>query len=303
MQPDSTPLSWSDLQDFLAVARAGQLARAGSATGVDPTTIARHLRRLEARLGATLFEQTREGQVLTEAGEALLARVEAMAQAASAIGEGSSGAGGLSGTLRISASEGFGSWILARQVPSFIAAHPGLTLDIVASSGFLSLSKREADIAVMLSRPKAGPVLARKLSDYALRLYASPAYLAQHGAPELPADLAVGHRLVGYIPDLLYDPMLRYLDEIHPGLAANLRSSSINAQHRLLAAGAGIGVLPCFMGDADSALVPVFPERRIVRSFWLVTHRDTQNLARIKAGKDWLLDSVQRHREVLLPLV
>jgi DNA-binding transcriptional LysR family regulator len=301
MQSISAPLGWSDLQDFLAVARAGQLARAGSATGVDPTTIARHLRRLEARLGATLFEQTREGQVLTEAGEALLARVEAMAQAASGIGEGVSGAGGLSGTLRISASEGFGAWILAPQVPAFIAAHPGLTLDIVASSGFLSLSKREADIAVMLSRPKAGPVLARKLSDYALRLYAAPAYLARHGVPQRPADLAQGYRLVGYIPDLLYDPTLRYLDEIDPGLTASLRSSSINAQHRLLAAGAGIGVLPCFMGDADPALVPVFPERRIVRSFWLVTHKDTRNLARIKAGKDWLLDSVQRRRELLLP--
>lgn len=301
MQSDNAPLSWSDLQDFLAVARAGQLARAGMATGVDPTTIARHLRRLETRLGATLFEQTREGQVLTEAGEVLLARVEAMAQAASAISESSSGAGELTGTLRISASEGFGSWILAPQVPAFSAAHPGLTLDIVASSGFLSLSKREADIAVMLSRPKAGPVVARKLSDYALRLYAAPAYLARNGVPKRPADLAHEHRLVGYIPDLLYDPMLRYLDEIDPGLTASLRSSSINAQHRLLAAEAGIGVLPCFMGDADPALVPVLPERRIIRSFWLVTHKDNQNLARIKAGKDWLAESVQRRRELLLP--
>lgn len=301
MQVNHGPLDWNDFQAFLAIARAGQLARAGTALGVDATTVGRRLRRLEEKLATTLFEQTREGQVLTEAGEALLERVEAMAQAASAISEGSSGAGGLSGTLRISASEGFGSWILAGQVPAFIAAHPGLTLDIVASSGFLSLSKREADIAVMLSRPKAGPVLARKLSDYALQLYASPAYLAEHGEPERPANLAQGHRLVGYIPDMLYDPTLRYLDEIHPGLAANLRSSSINAQHRLLAAGAGIGVLPCFMGDADPALVPVFPERRIIRSFWLVTHKDTQNLARIKAGKDWLLDSIQRRREVLLP--
>ncbi|MFM5949490.1 MAG: LysR family transcriptional regulator [Novosphingobium sp.] len=291
---------WSDFQAFLAIARAGQLARAGAALGVDATTMGRRLRRLEARLGATLFEQTREGQILTEAGEVLLLRVEAMAQAASAIAEGGSGAGRLSGTLRISTSEGFGSWFLAREVPQLAALHPGLTLDIVASSGFLSLSKREADIAVMLSRPKAGPVISRKLSDYALRLYAAPAYLQERGAPQRPADLASDHRLVGYIPDLLYDPSLRYLDEIHPGLSAALRSSSINAQHRLLAGGAGIGVLPCFMGDADPALVPVFPERRILRSFWLVTHKDTQNLARIRAGKDWLLDAVQRQREVLL---
>jgi DNA-binding transcriptional LysR family regulator len=294
---------WSDYQAFLAIARAGQLARAGAALGVDATTMGRRLRRLEARLGATLFEQTREGQVLTEAGEALLDRVEAMAQAASGIAEGGSGAGGLSGTLRISTSEGFGSWFLAREVSSFAVSHPAVTLDIVASSGFLSLSKREADIAVMLSRPKAGPVIARKLSDYTLRLYAAPSYLAEHGAPARPADLALNHRLVGYIPDLLYDPSLRYLDEVHPGLAVTLRSSSINAQLRLLAGGAGVGVLPCFMGDADPALVPVLPERRILRSFWLVTHKDTQNLARIRAGKDWLLDAVQRQREVLLPTI
>lgn len=292
---------WSDYQAFLAIARAGQLARAAQVMGVDATTMGRRLRRLEARLGATLFEQTREGQVLTEAGEALLARVEAMAQAAAGIGEGAEGSGGLSGTLRISVSEGFGTWFLPPLLPDFARAHPALTIDLVASSGFLSPSKREADIAVTLSRPKAGPVIARKLSDYALRLYASRPYLADAGMPARAADLAQGHRLVGYIPDLLYAPELRYLDELHPGLAATLRSSSINAQHRLVAAGAGMGVLPCFIGDADPVLVPVLPERRILRSFWIVTHKDTHNLARVRAGKDWLAEVVQHGRERLLP--
>ena len=292
---------WSDYQAFLAIARAGQLARAGHALGVDATTMGRRLRRLEARLGATLFEQTREGQQLTEAGEALLARVEAMAQAASGIIEGGSGAAELSGTLRVSVPEGFGGWFLPRHIAAFTAAHPLLTLDLVANSGLLSLSKREADVAVSLSRPRAGPVIARKLSDYTLRLYASPVYLAQTGTPQRGADLAQDHQLIGYIPDLLYDPVLRYLDEIHPGLTASLRSSSINAQHRLIASGAGLGVLPCFIGDADPALVPVLPDKRIVRSFWLVTHKDTHNLARVRAGRDWLVEAAQLHRAVLLP--
>lgn len=297
---------WSDYQAFLAIARAGQLARAAAAMRVDATTMGRRLRRLEARLGVSLFEQTREGQVLTEAGEALLDQVEAMALAAARIGDAGEAGGGLSGTLRISVSEGFGGWFLPHHVSALTAAHPRLTLDLVALSGFLSLSKREADIAVTLSRPKAGPVIARKLSDYALRLYASPAYLAEAGEPRRAADLAQanqgrGHRLIGYIPDMLYDPALRYLDEIHPGLAATLRSSSINAQYRMIAAGAGIGVLPCFIGDADAGLVPVLPERRILRGFWLVTHKDTHNLARVRAGKAWLTDAVQQRREVLLP--
>lgn len=296
-------MNWSDLQVFLAIARSGQMARAASALAMDPTTASRRLRRLEAQLGATLFEQTREGQVLTEAGEALLAKVEAMAQAAQTIAEpGLRRSGGqLTGVLRISASEGFGSWFLAAHVPEFVRAHPALSLDLVANSGFLSLSKREADIAVMLSRPKAGPLIARKLSDYALRLYAQRSYLQAAGDPRSPSDLLRGHRLVGYIPDLLYAPELRYLDEIQPQLAPSLRSSSINAQHHLIAAGAGIGVLPCFMGDADPNLVPVMPERRIIRSFWLATHRDTHQLARIRAGRDWILATVQLHRQTLMP--
>lgn len=294
---------WSDLQVFLAIARTGQLARAGAALGVDGTTTGRRLRRLEARIGANLFEQTREGQVLTEAGEQLLVKVEAMAQAASAIEENDRGDTDihLTGILRISVSEGFGSWFLASHIPEFVKAHPSLTLDLVANSGFLSLSKREADIAVMLSRPTGGPVIARKLSDYALRLYATSQYLVEAGRPEEPVDLVKGYRLIGYIPDLIYAPELRYLDELHPDLSISLRSSSINAQHQLIAAGSGIGVLPCFIGDADSRLVPVLPTRRIVRSFWLVTHKDTHQLARIRAGRDWILDAVQANRATLFP--
>jgi DNA-binding transcriptional LysR family regulator len=298
-------LDWGEFQIFLAIARAGQLTRAGLSMGVDATTMGRRLRRLESKLGATLFEQTREGQVLTEAGEQLLVRIEAMAHTASGIGDGVGTSTGLalSGTLRISVSEGFGSWFLAPLIPQFVTAHPALTLDLVASSGFLSLSKREADIAVMLSRPKAGPVIARKLADYALRLYASPTYLAECKQPEALADLGQGHRLVGYIPDLLYAPELRYLDEILPGLSPKIRSSSINAQHQLIASGAGIGVLPCFIGDADRRLVPIFPGHQIMRSFWLVSHKDTHQLARVRAVKDWIVDCVQRHRTMLVPTI
>ena len=69
----------------------------------------------------------------------------------------------------------------------------------------------------------------------------------------------------------------------------------------MIAAGAGIGVLPCFIGDDDTALVPILPERRITRSFWVVTHKDTHNLARVRAFKDWLTGVVAAERSRLLP--
>jgi DNA-binding transcriptional LysR family regulator len=292
---------WNDYQAFLAIARAGQMARAAAAMGVDAATVGRRLRRLETRLGATLFEQTREGQILTEAGEALLGEVEAMAQAASRIAEQVNVGSGPAGLLRVSLTEGFATAIVAPALGTFVSAYPRLMVDLVSSTGLLSPSKREADIAVTLSRPRAGPVIAGKLSDYRLRLYAQRGYLDRQGTPDSPASLARDHTLIGYVPDLLYAPELRYLAEFATGLAASVRSTSVLTQHRMIAAGTGIGVLPCFIGDADPSLCPIFPERLITRSFWLVTHRDTHNLARVRLFKTWIGDLVLTQRQRLMP--
>lgn len=295
------PLPWNDLQDFLAVARAGQIARAAALVGVDATTIARRLRRLEARLGRTLFEQTRNGQVLTEAGEALLAEVEQMQIAAERIVESRAGSGSsLSGVLRISVSEGFGTWLVAEHLHAFAAAHPALTIDLAASSGFLSPSRREADVAVVLARPRHGPVVAGKLSDYALHLYAARDRLARHGAVTIES-LGAAHPMIGYIPDLLYAPELRFADDTATLPPPLLRSSSIAAQARLIATGAGVGVLPHFIGGRATGLVRVLPEVTIRRTFWLVTHRDTRQLRRVRAFSAWLTALVGKHREQLLP--
>jgi len=294
------PLPWNDLQDFLAVARAGQIARAAALIGVDATTIGRRLRRLEARLGRTLFEQTREGQVLTEAGEALLAQVEEMQNAAERIVETRGPAEALSGLLRVSVSEGFGTWLVAEHLHEFAAQHPALTIDLAASSGFLSPSRREADVAVLLARPRHGPVVAGKLSDYALHLYAARAMIEHLGAVTRES-LGDRHPMVGYIPDLLYSPELRFVDDLGPLPAPTLRSSSINAQARLIATGAGIGVLPHFIGGGMPDLVRVLPEVTIHRTFWLVTHRDTRQLRRVRAFSAWLGGLVTKHHARLDP--
>lgn len=292
------PIQWNDYQDFLAIARAGQLSRAAARAGVDATTMGRRLRRIEQRFGQTLFERTREGQVLTEAGEVLLVQVEAMQRAAERISEQPHGQQ-LSGLLRISVSEGFGTWFVARHLHDFAAQYPDLTIDLVASSGFLSPSKRETDVAVLLARPRAGPVVARKLSDYRLRFYASAQYLERNGRPETRNQLATAHRLVGYIPDLLYAPELSYLGEIAPHPAPSIRSSSINAQYRLVQAGTGVGVLPRFIGDSDPALVPLIEDFEITRSFWMVTHKDTRQLQRVRVFEAWLVEIVRRNSRAL----
>jgi DNA-binding transcriptional LysR family regulator len=293
-------MRWDDLQFFLGVARTGLLASAARQLGVDATTVGRRIRRLEETLGQTLFEQSRDGHSLTESGRRLLVQVEAIERSANAIG-GDSGNDGdqVRGRLRISASEGFGTWLVAHHLGQFAAAYPGVSIDLAANSGFLDPSRREADVGILLGRPQRGPLITKKLTDYTLRVYASRHYLAAAAPLTEPVDLRQ-HVLVGYIPDLLYSPELRYMDEVLPGIEPRLRSSSINAQYRLIAAGAGVGVLPCFIGDRDPLLVRILPAVRIMRSFWLVTHQDTRHLPRNGVFVQWLSALVQQRRNWLL---
>jgi DNA-binding transcriptional LysR family regulator len=280
---------WDDLRIFLAVARARRVAPAARALGIDATTIGRRLTRLSAELNATLFESIGGDRQLTERGQALLAHAEAVESAAlAATGEVAGEGKRLSGQVRLSVAEGFATWVLAAEAPRFREQHPDIQLDLVTASGFLNPSKREADIAVMMARPRKGRLVAAKLCDYRLHLYASAGYLAAHPAPASVEALRA-HPLIGYVPEFIYAPELDYLIEIGPGLEPALRSTSINVQHRLIAGGSGIGVLPRFIGERDPSLVAVMPDEiEIKRSFWLVTHSDVRRLARIDAVARWL---------------
>lgn len=295
-------MNWDDLRIFIAAARAPTLAQAARALTIDATTVGRRLDRLARSLNTSLFESHAGGHVLTTHGEKLLAHAEAvetmLTDAADTLtGERSQ----LAGTVRVSLPEGFAAALVSRHLPQFAAQHPQIRIELVSTNGFLNPSKREADLAIMLARPARGPLVARKLSDYELGLYAAPTYLAAHGTPPSRAALR-SHVLIGYIPDFIYAEELRYLDEVGDALEPMLSSSSINVQHSLIRAGNGIGVLPCFIGDQDSELTRVLaPMVRIERAFWMVAHRDLRRLARVDAFLRWLDQLMREQRTLLLP--
>jgi len=285
-------MNWDDMKIFLALVRSRTLAAAARSTGQDATTVSRRLQRLETALGAVLFEHGSAGHALTEAGHRLLANAEAMETNARSVQQTAEAGSGLAGTLRISVSEGFGTWFVARRLHAFASAHPGVAVDLVASTGFLNPSRREADIAIMLARPRGGPLIAAKLTDYRLGAYASQAYIETEGAVANIAELTE-RRLIGYVPNLIYAPELRYLAELDERLEPEIRSSSITAQAWLIASGTGCGILPCFIGDATAGLVRLLPyEISIQRTFWLVVHRDMRRVARVEAFIAWLRKEV-----------
>jgi DNA-binding transcriptional LysR family regulator len=283
---------WDDLRIFLAVSRSRHLAPAARSLGMDATTVGRRLRRLSTALQSELFEVEGGERRLTESGHALFAHAETIESTAlSVLGDVAGESTQASGHVRLSVAEGFATWVLAPHLHEFRDRHPDIRLDLVTASGFLNPSKREADVAVMLARPRHGRLVAAKLADYRLRLYAAHSYLAAHGPVRSIEELG-RHPLTGYVPEFLYSPELDYLGEVAPGLDASLRSTSINVQHRAIASGAGIGVLPTFIGDQDPGLAVLFPEQvDIHRSFWLVTHSDMRRLARIEAVLGWLKEA------------
>jgi DNA-binding transcriptional LysR family regulator len=292
---------WDDLRFFLAVARSGRLTAAARRLGADHATVSRRITSLEESLKAKLFERRPQGYALTGHGEQLLAKAESMETEALAIQSEIGGADmALSGTVRIGAPDGFGSTFLAPRFASLAKAYPGLELQLIAMPRLLSLSKREADVAITLAPPKEGKVVARKLCDYRLGLYAAQGYLDAM-PPIAAAEDLFAHRIVGYIDDLIFTPELDYLDEVAKGLRAQIQSSSVLAQMNAVAAGAGIGVIHHFMAVDEPRLVPVLPESvSITRSFWLLVHADLKDVARVRAVVDFIVREAKAHRALLM---
>src|SRR3546814_612287 len=132
-----------------------------------------------------LFELSPQGHVLTSHGRALLPAAETAERGAlNGLNSITGSNAGLGGLVRVSLSEGFGTWVVARRLHQFREAHPDIAVELAISSGFLSPSKREADIAIMLARPRAGPLVTRKLTDYALGLYAARTYCSEYRSEE-----------------------------------------------------------------------------------------------------------------------
>lgn len=288
-------MHWDDLRLFLAVSRQPRLELAAASLQQDATTLSRRIRRLETDLGQTLFERTRRGHILTKQGEDLARQAEEMEALTFSIRNSSEIEQSVSGKIRLGVPEGLGSAFIAPALATFSETWPGIELDLIALSGFVSVSRREADMSVLLTRPKAGRLKVRKLTDYTLRLYASAQYLKQRG-PVLTVDDLSSHRLIGYVEDLIYAPQLRYFDDVLPGLHPTLCSPSILAQAEMTRAGAGLCILPAFIARRRPELVAVLPnDISVERSFWLSVHEDVAPFARIGILSEFLSDLVRQN--------
>jgi DNA-binding transcriptional LysR family regulator len=280
-------MDWDDLRVFLAVARTESLSAAGKRLKVDPATVGRRIARLEEATKARLFSKSPQGYAVTEEGARLIPHAEAAERATLGAEESLTGPGGLTGLIRLGAPDGCANYLLPQVLARICDANPGLEVQIVALPRVFNLSKREADMAIAVSRPEAGRLTVQKLTDYQLHLAASRDYLADHSPIADPRDLQ-GHRIVGYIPDMIFDKELDYLSEVGIG-PATLTSNSVSVQLNWLRIGAGVGVVHDFALPAAPNLTRILTDHiHLTRAFWLIRHESDTRLDRLNRFADQL---------------
>lgn len=271
-------MDWDDLRIMLAVARNRSLSAAARELGVRQSTMSRRLSAIEQRAGARLLTRTPAGYVLTTLGEAVRGhaeRMEAEAIAAERQVQGRDVA--LSGVVRVTAVEVIANLLLPGAVATLHARYPGITVDVLTEMRALSLSRREADIAIRMTRFEGAELYARRIARLASALYAAPAYLAQHSWPD--GEQAA----ITVLDDQAHLPEARWLKQMLPQARIALRANSRDAQWHAAIAGIGIACLPRYLGDAAPGLVRLDTAPGPAREVWLGVHADLRHMPRVRA--------------------
>jgi DNA-binding transcriptional LysR family regulator len=278
-------IDWDDLRYFLAVLQAGSLAGASKALGIHATTVGRRIEVLEARAGTALFERHGRAWVPSAAGRALRARAERMQAEMLALEREIDGADArLDGTVRVTATEMLATRFITPHLSAFAARHPGIVLDLVCTNRPVDLAKREADIALRLSRPREPSLVTRRLAAIPLALYASQAYLRERGTPDAPDEHLRGHDVLLFADARAFAIENDWMAPRLEGTRIVLRSDSVSSIFGASVAGVGIALLPQIVADAEPGLerIPTstIPEPRVI---WQTIHEDLRENARVRA--------------------
>jgi DNA-binding transcriptional LysR family regulator len=288
-------MNWDDLNVFLALARAGKLTAVAKQLDVSHPTVARRIKTLEDSIGARLFDRLPDRYVLTEAGEGLMADAEAMERAADSIHRRTAGlTDPAHGTVRLSANEAM-TGFLASHLPRLRHNLQCVEFELTASHMLANLSRREADLLIREQVPDLASLVTRRLGRVAYAIYGH-------------ADLAVSaardnlRRMpwVGFDDDHSYMPGQSWVLELLEGARPAMRVNNWLVLHDAVRGGAGVAVLPCYLGDVDASLRRIGPVLKDVwADQWLLVHRDLRELARVRRVMDALVALFQEQKPLL----
>jgi DNA-binding transcriptional LysR family regulator len=293
-----TMMDWSDLRIFLALARRGSVRAAGGVLGLSHSTIARRIDIFEGRLGVRLFDRHSSGYALTAAGRELRTTAERVEEDISdaerrLVGKDAK----LRGEIKVTLPDALATHLLMPALAAFITSYPEIELEFILSYQSLDLAQREADVAVRFVEPGTSPpddLLGRPVAKVAQTAYATPAYLARHDlAAEPPTACWIGWSDRESFPQWVRESPF-------PNIRARGRLYNVLIQLEATKQSMGIGMLPCFLGDREEALVRVpGAEPRPLFQIWVLSHEDLRGTARMRAFRGFIADAILRERDLL----
>jgi DNA-binding transcriptional LysR family regulator len=278
---------WEDLRHFVVLAREGTLSAAARLLGVDHATVARRVAALEADTGLKLIDRRARSYQLTDDGKRIAATAMPMEQAAFAVGRAVQAAKpDLRGEVSISSPPSLANALIAPQLFRLRHRHPGIRIKLIGEKRTASLNRREADVALRLSRPREPGLIARKIGSFGFGLYGAPIYLKQTPRHALA--------FIAYDDSMDDAPQQKWLQAMAAGQEIVLRTNDLENQAAAARTGVGLAVLPQFLGDPDPRLerydvAPAPPSREV----WLLVHRDLRQTPLVRAVLEFLTDCIK----------
>lgn len=274
-------LDWEDLRHFFALARLGTLSAAARSLGVEHATVSRRVAHLEDKIGTKLIDRRGRRIQLTAEGQRVATIAERMSEDATIIERAAIGSDSrLAGDVRISAPPAYATAALAAPLVRLRARHPGITVTVIGETRYASLGRREADIAVRLSRPEHGDLTVIKIGEIGFHLYADPAYLA--GVDERDWTF------IGYEEAMASSPQEERLRQIAAGRVVAIRASTLEFQLAAVRAGGGVALMPDFMAVGQGLMRLSIKGTGVSRELWLVVHTDIKDVPLVRAVMDAL---------------
>jgi DNA-binding transcriptional LysR family regulator len=296
------PMDWDKLRIFHAVAEAGSLTHAGDILNLSQSAVSRQISALEDKLGVPLFHRHARGLILTEQGELLNRTVKdvfhKLSMAESRLTESRDKP---SGPLKVTTTIAFGSFWLTPAIAEFLKLFPEIDVSLILTDEELDLGMREADVAIRMTAPRQPDLVQRLLTNFTTRIYASEAYIAQHGEPKTQEDLD-HHRIVifGHSGPMPTNTVNWLLDAgARPEFPRRpvLRVNNMHGIYRAIRAGIGIGALPEFAIPSDVALREVLPQLEgPPTQAYFVYPEELRASKRVAVFRDFLLRKVAEAR-------
>ena len=293
-------MDWDKLRIFNAAAEAGSFTHAGEVLGLSQSAVSRQVSALELDLQTPLFHRHARGLILTEQGEQLFRTVQEVVQKLAVTRMRLTDSRERPhGELRITTTVGIGTNWLAPRLGEFLELYPDITVNVILSDDDLDLGMREADMAIRVREPQQPDLIRRRLFTMHFHAYASPAYIKRHGQPRSLEDLDK-HRI------LIYGASAgNYLNNINSlqytgrdsraPRASALTINNLTAVCNAVAAGVGIAVLPDYLVQTQSELLPILPEADMPElECFLVYPEELKNVARVQVFRDFLVSNAQR---------